>query len=219
MVTLAYVTRSQGNARELKYRPVAFDDQRTRYLLATRQGGSSGSASIPDVTLVLTEYRLDPAVLPFDRVKRLGIEVVLPEARQAEANAASARSMQEARDAGIEILPRPELDKRFEFSLTDTKGRVIRSAELKGKVVLIDCWAGWCPPCMAKMPQLKGLYERRHADGFEVIGINFDHNRDRAQEQVKTLGLPWRGSSYRTTAAPADSGPTAPGSATFLASS
>ena len=57
--------------------------------------------------------------------------------------------------------------------------------------MLIDCWAGWCSPCMAKMPQLKALYERRHGDGFEVIGVNFDHNRDRAEELVKTVGLPW----------------------------
>ena len=44
---------------------------------------------------------------------------------------------------------------------------------------------------MAKMPRLKALYDRRHADGFEVIGVNFDHNRARAEELVKTLGLPW----------------------------
>ena len=54
--------------------------------------------------------------------------------------------------------------------------------------MLIDCWAGWCSPCMAKMPRLKALYERRRADGFEVIGVNFDHDRARAEELVKTIG-------------------------------
>ena len=85
------------------------------------------------VMLVLTEYRLDPAVLPFDRVKRLGIEVVPAEVRRAAKAAASVRAMQEAREARVEILPRPEVGKPFEFSLTDTKGRLIRSAELKGR--------------------------------------------------------------------------------------
>ncbi len=191
VVILAYVTRFQGDTPDLEYRPVAFDDQRVRHLPAIYQGGSSGSSSISGVTAVLREYRLDPTVLPFNRVKRLGIEVIPPEVRRAAKAAASVRAMQAARDAGVEILPLPEVGKPFEFSLTDTKGRVIRSAELKGKVVLIDCWAGWCSPCMAKMPQLKEHYKRRHGDGFEVIGVNFDHTRARAEELVKTVDLPW----------------------------
>ncbi len=191
VVTLAFVTKIDDGKPMQRYRPVAFDDKRTRYVLTPGPAGWSGSASIREAMLVLREFRLDPSVLPFDRAKRLGIEVVPTEARQASEAVASARASQEARAAGIEILPRPELGKPFEFSLTDMKGRVIRSAELKGKVVLIDCWAGWCSPCMAKMPRLKALYERRHADGFEVIGVNFDHNRERAEGLVKTLDLPW----------------------------
>jgi uncharacterized protein (TIGR03067 family) len=191
VVILAYVTRFHGDTADREYRPVAFDYKRRGYLLTVGQGGSSGSASIPGVTLVMREYRLDPAVLPYDAVKRLGIEVIPPDVRQAAKADASVWALQAARDAGVEVLPRPEVGKPFAFSLTDTKGRAIRSADLKGKVVLVDCWAGWCSPCMAKMPRLKVLYERRHGDGFEVIGVNFDHNRARAEELVKTVGLPW----------------------------
>jgi thiol-disulfide isomerase/thioredoxin len=191
LVTVAYISKLVDRGPEVEYRPVAFDRDKTRYILKFIQGGWSGSPSFRGVLLVHQEYRLDPAVLPPDRLKNLGIEVVPAEARRAAELKAAERAMQQARDARIEILPRPEVGKPFVFSITDTKGRVIRSADLKGKVVLIDCWAGWCSPCMTKMPMLKALHERRHADGFEVIGVNFDHNRERVEGLVKTLGLPW----------------------------
>ncbi len=191
VVTLAYMTRARDDRAEQEYRPVAFDDRRGRFLPKLSGGGGSGSAAIPGANLVLREYRLDPEVLPFDRVKTMGIESVSADARRADDVDASARAIQQAREAGIEVLPLPEVGKPFTFSLTDTKGRVIRSADLMGKVVLIDCWAGWCTPCMAKMPRLKALYQRRHPDGLEVVGINFDKDRAIADELVKTLGLPW----------------------------
>ena len=191
VVILAFITKQQGDSPELELRPVAFDEDRARHVPAVVQGGSSGSGSVIGANLVMREYRLDPAVLPFNQVKRLGIEVIPPETRQVAKAAASVRAVQAARDSGVEMLPAPEVGKPFPFSLTDTKGRALRSDELKGKVVLIDCWAGWCSPCMAKMPKLKELYERRRGDGFEVIGINFDHSRERAEELVKKLGLNW----------------------------
>jgi hypothetical protein len=120
VVILAYVTKFQGETVDLEYRPVAIDDKHARHLPAIVQGGSSGSASIPGVTLVMREYRLDPAVLPFDRAKSLGIEVIPPEVRQAAKAAASVRAMKAARDVGIDVLPPPEVGKPFEFSLTDT---------------------------------------------------------------------------------------------------
>ena len=57
--------------------------------------------------LVMREYRLDPATLPFNRVKRLGIEVIPAEVRRNARAAASVRAMQAAREARVEILPRP----------------------------------------------------------------------------------------------------------------
>ena len=42
----------------------------------------------------------------------------------------------------------------------DTKGKTIHLADLKGKVVFINFWATWCPPCIAEMPSINGLYEK-----------------------------------------------------------
>lgn len=46
----------------------------------------------------------------------------------------------------------------------------------KGKVLLIDFWATWCPPCKKSMPFINGLRNDRVKDGFEVIAINVDEN-------------------------------------------
>jgi len=192
LVNLAYMAKLDGREPDREYRPVGFDDEKTRYLFGHgRGGGWSTSASFPGIVLVHYEFRLDPERLPFDQVRSLGIEVVPAQVSRAADAAASVRAFLEASQAGIEVLPRPEVRKPFEFTLTDSHGRALRSTTLKGKVVLIDCWASWRSPCMGKMPQVKALYERRRSDGFEVVGVNFDKDRAKAEQLVKTLGLPW----------------------------
>lgn len=66
------------------------------------------------------------------------------------------------------------LNQVYSWAGPDLDGRTIRLADLKGKVVLIDFWATWCPPCRERLPELKALYERRRAAGFEILGISFD---------------------------------------------
>jgi uncharacterized protein (TIGR03067 family) len=190
-ITLAYMTKLVDGKPDVEYRPVAFDDQKTRYLPKNVQGGSCGATSMGGILLAMHDYRLDPKLLMFDEVKRLGIEAVPAEARRTAEEAAAVLAFQQAREAAIELPPRPQIDAAYPFALTATDGRIVRSAALKGKVVLIDCWAGWCSPCMAKMPDLKKLYERRHDDGFEVLGLNFDRDHATAERLVKTLALPW----------------------------
>jgi RNA polymerase sigma factor (sigma-70 family) len=190
VVNLATVSRIVNGEPERVYRPVAFDDKKTRFLFGSDEGGVTSTPPLRDVALAHDEFRLDPGRLPFDRVKCLGIEVVPREVRREEKEVASTEAFQKARDAGIELLPRPQVGRPFPFALTE-EGKPLRSENFKGKVVLIDCWATWCTPCMAKMPQLKALYERRHAAGFEVVGVNFDQHRSRAEDAIKKLGLTW----------------------------
>lgn len=69
------------------------------------------------------------------------------------------------------------LDKPLGLKLRATDGREIDFAKLKGKVVLLDFWATRCPPCVALMPKLKELYDKYHAQGFEIVGINSDEDK------------------------------------------
>jgi thiol-disulfide isomerase/thioredoxin len=60
------------------------------------------------------------------------------------------------------------------FEGTDVDGRPVRLADYKGKVVLIDFWASWAPPCVADFPRLRDLYHTYRGQGFVVIGVNLD---------------------------------------------
>ena len=60
------------------------------------------------------------------------------------------------------------------FSLKDLDGKPVSLASLKGKIVLLEFWATWCPPCRSSIPGTEKLYETYHARGFEVLGISLD---------------------------------------------
>jgi peroxiredoxin len=66
----------------------------------------------------------------------------------------------------------------LDFTLKDLSGKTWTSSELRGKVVLVNFWATWCPPCRKEMPDLQSLYRRFSAQGFVVLGIS---DEDRAK--------------------------------------
>ncbi|HWN11451.1 MAG TPA: TlpA disulfide reductase family protein [Pyrinomonadaceae bacterium] len=58
-----------------------------------------------------------------------------------------------------------------DLSLKDIKGRQLRLSDYRGKVVLINFWATWCPPCRAEVPYLVRLQRDYRSHGLRVIGI------------------------------------------------
>jgi peroxiredoxin len=59
-----------------------------------------------------------------------------------------------------------------DFTLTDLQGKMWSLRELKGKVVLVNFWATWCPPCRKEMPDLNTLYQRFKDQGFVILAIS-----------------------------------------------
>lgn len=65
-------------------------------------------------------------------------------------------------------------------------------SQLRGKVVLIDFWASWCRPCRIENPNVKRVYERFRAKGFEILGVSLDRDHTAWVEAIKADGLPWK---------------------------
>lgn len=80
-----------------------------------------------------------------------------------------------------------------DFSPTvDLEGKPIALADYRGKVLLLDFWAVWCGPCIGEMPNVKEVYEKYYAKGFDVIGISLDKDEAVLREFIKENQLPWR---------------------------
>jgi peroxiredoxin len=63
-----------------------------------------------------------------------------------------------------------------DFQLVDTQGNIRSLAAERGKVVLVNFWATWCPPCKAEMPSMEELYLNFGQGNFEILAINVDDN-------------------------------------------
>ncbi|MGN6803363.1 MAG: TlpA family protein disulfide reductase [Ginsengibacter sp.] len=71
------------------------------------------------------------------------------------------------------------------FSVTGSNGKIITADSLKGKVVLINFWASWCPPCRAEMPSLNKLYnDLKNDDHFVFLFINEDEHIENARKFI-----------------------------------
>lgn len=76
----------------------------------------------------------------------------------------------------------------------------MKFSDYRGKVILVNAWATWCPPCVAEMPSLNRLQELRGGDDFQVITISLDNTKDKITDFFDENGLnalsPWHDGTY-----------------------
>jgi thiol-disulfide isomerase/thioredoxin len=81
--------------------------------------------------------------------------------------------------------------KPLDLKFTAVDGRKVDLSQMRGKVVLVDFWATWCAPCKVISPDIAALYRKYHDQGFEVIGISADSDRQALIDFTKKEGEPW----------------------------
>jgi len=76
--------------------------------------------------------------------------------------------------------------------VAELDGQQFDLAAERGKIVIVNFWATWCPPCRAEMPALDAFYRRYHARGLELIGLSTDRPRDRSDvgKAMKSFSYP-----------------------------
>jgi thiol-disulfide isomerase/thioredoxin len=69
-----------------------------------------------------------------------------------------------------------------DFTLPSVDGSMVRLSDYQGKVIMVDFWATWCPPCQEMIPVLSKLHKRYSTEGLVILGISLD------QEGLGVLG-------------------------------
>lgn len=78
-----------------------------------------------------------------------------------------------------------------DFTLDLLDGGELTLSDLRGKAVVVNLWASWCPPCRAEMPALQRIYEANRGRGLEIVAVNttFQDSEADAAEFVQEFGL------------------------------
>jgi DsbE subfamily thiol:disulfide oxidoreductase len=61
-----------------------------------------------------------------------------------------------------------------DWELEDLDGKTVRSSDFKGKVIILDFWATWCPPCRAEIPGFVELQKKYQGQGLRIVGVSVD---------------------------------------------
>lgn len=78
-----------------------------------------------------------------------------------------------------------------DFALQDSQGQTIRLSDLRGKPVLVNLWASWCPPCKEEMPAMQKTYDAYAQQGFAILAVNttYQDEKNSALEFAASRGL------------------------------
>lgn len=79
-----------------------------------------------------------------------------------------------------------------EISLPTPDGEVLNLSDLRGKYVMIDFWASWCKPCRVENPNVVRVYNKYKDQGFEILGVSLDRDRNSWLQAIENDKLTWK---------------------------
>lgn len=100
-----------------------------------------------------------------------------------------AGSQAAADESSYSVIPNEVNFAAPELSLENVEGETESLKDYRGKVVLVNNWATWCPPCKAEIPTLEAYYEAHKEQGFVIIGIEAGDPQPAVLNFVKTAGI------------------------------
>ena len=89
----------------------------------------------------------------------------------------------------LDLVKPPRARAAEDFTLPMPDGRQFRLSEHRGKVVFINFWATWCPPCREEMPSMERLYVRQRDRRFTMVAVSLDSNPTLVAPYFKQSGL------------------------------
>ncbi len=78
-----------------------------------------------------------------------------------------------------------------DFSLKGLDGQTVKMSELRGKPVMVNFWATWCPPCREEMPDLQKAYQKYRGEGMVFLGIDMQEDPETVRKFVQQNGYDW----------------------------
>ena len=169
-------------ARRAQYDPARCAELGEEFVKLAMQRQAELAAAYQSLrAVVATPSRLEPAALRGrDRETMVALLVLVLLALAvplARGIAAPERTVaaEGAGDATLTAKPAPD------FTLEAVGGKRVSLSDYKGKVVLLNLWATWCPPCVRETPRLVRLYEKHREQGFVILGINTTYQDDRVK--------------------------------------
>ncbi|WAA11050.1 redoxin domain-containing protein [Fervidibacillus albus] len=73
-------------------------------------------------------------------------------------------------------------EKAPEFVLETLNGETLALKDLRGKTVLLNFWASWCPPCREEMPDMQKVYEQFKDENIEIVAVNLTYGRETVEK-------------------------------------
>lgn len=179
LINFACAVKENDNQYSLN--AVAFDSIGNRYDITFHNGAGSNE-------ILMKTFILSSAILPIEHVKYIGFEELSQDSLKYRV---SPSALSQLLSLGQQALPYPEINQPYDFDIITIDRDKLSSKNLRGKVILLDFWASWCSPCMAKMGDLKELYQRHKQNGLVIIGINYDNSVETAKKYIIRENLSW----------------------------